>query len=81
MSIESVHFTCELTANNVWQEKSCFGQVQLVSSANVDSDMNVTRVQQQRRSGDAMTSRYNGKGTDRIISKENGGKGFIFRRN
>jgi hypothetical protein len=28
-----------------------------------------------------MTSRYNGKGTDRIISKENGGKGFIFRRN
>lgn len=34
-------------------------------------NVNVTWVQQHRRSGDAVTSRYNGKGTDRIISKEN----------
>lgn len=34
----------------------------------------MTWVQQQRRSGGAVTNRYNGKGTDKNISKENGEK-------
>jgi hypothetical protein len=71
---ERVCFTCELTANYVWRQETCFSLLQVASSESVVSDVNVTWGQQLKRSGEAVTSRYNGKGTDRTISKENGEK-------